>query len=140
MSVEVSFASPLYRAKLHELRIHQWLRGRVFEARDPIEERTRQVGPETEKEPVVSSHPPVMAFSPVGGAEKPGCCEDNVFVAEQKDVDEPQSPVEYPKGVDMFFIMLALVLSIVLFHGSGASCRFESLARSSSAHVTVRRY
>ncbi|OHX00771.1 major facilitator superfamily transporter [Colletotrichum incanum] len=53
--------------------------------------------------------------SPVNGVEKPGILEDDGSATEEKAVDTPQPPpVSYPKGIEVLFIMLALVLSITL--------------------------
>ncbi|KAH8711974.1 major facilitator superfamily domain-containing protein [Phaeosphaeriaceae sp. PMI808] len=62
----------------------------------------------------LSSESSAVASSTVNGVEKPEIPEDDGPVTEEKGVDEPQKPVEYPKGIEMFFIMLALVLSITL--------------------------
>lgn len=40
--------------------------------------------------------------------------EDNSPAAGEKALEEPAKTVEYPNGLHMFFIMLALVLSITL--------------------------
>jgi MFS transporter, DHA2 family, glioxin efflux transporter len=68
-----------------------------------------------EKQSTGSNEPFTTASSTANGVEKPEFLEDDGLATGEKAVDEPQSPpVEYPKGIEMFFIMLALVLSITL--------------------------
>jgi hypothetical protein len=81
---------------------------------EAIGEKTYQVEPEKEKQTVESNEPSIVASSTVNGGEKPGIPEDDGPATKEKGVNEPQKPVAYPKGVEAFFIMLALVLSISL--------------------------
>lgn len=77
-------------------------------------EKKHQVEPEKEKQTAESNESSIMASSTANGVEKQETPEDDVSATEEKAVEEPQKPVEYPKGIEMFFIMLALVLSITL--------------------------
>lgn len=83
---------------------------------EAMEKKTCQVEPEKEKKAVESNEPSIVASSIANGVEKPEISEDGDDgpATEEKGVDEPQNPVEYPRGIEMFFIMLALVLSITL--------------------------
>lgn len=75
---------------------------------EAIGEKTHQVEPEKEKQTVESDQPSTLASSTVDGV-------DDGPATEEKAVDEPPKPVvEYPKGVEALFIMVALVLSITL--------------------------
>ncbi|KAJ6142885.1 hypothetical protein N7471_002338 [Penicillium samsonianum] len=75
---------------------------------EAIGEKTHQVEPEKEKQTVESNRPSTMASSSVNGL-------DDGPATEEKAVDEPPKPVmEYPKGIEALFIMVALVLSITL--------------------------
>ena len=80
----------------------------------------------------IEPNDPLTGASPVGNSngelDNP---EDNSSAARKKDVGEPATTMEYAKGIQMFFIMPALVLSITLCAldqvRSGAtspSCRF----------------
>ena len=80
---------------------------------EAMEEKPHQVEPE-EKQTVDSNEPSTVASSTANSVEKPETLEDDGPTTKEKGVDEPQKPIEYPKGVEMFFIMLALVLSITL--------------------------
>jgi hypothetical protein len=78
-------------------------------------EKTYQVRPEKEKHTdVESNEPSVVASSIANGVEKLHIPEGDGPSTAEKGVEEPQNAVEYPKGLEMFFIMLALVLSITL--------------------------
>jgi hypothetical protein len=71
-------------------------------------ENTYQVEPEKEKQTVESNTPSTMVFPSVNGV-------DDGPATEEKAVDEQPKPVmEYPKGIEALFIMVALVLSITL--------------------------
>jgi hypothetical protein len=97
---------------------------------EEIGEKTYQVEPEKEKqtETVESNEPSIVApSSTVNGGEKPGMLEDDGTATQEKGVDEPQT-VAFPKGVEAFVIILALVLSISLMSLDQAS----STAPSSS--------
>lgn len=67
-----------------------------------------------EKQAISSKEPSVMESSTTNGEEKPQNPEDDGPAVEEKGVDDAPKPVEYPKGIEMFFIMLALVLTITL--------------------------
>ncbi|QKX61430.1 uncharacterized protein TRUGW13939_08578 [Talaromyces rugulosus] len=78
-------------------------------------EKKYQVGPEKEKHTDVDSNEiSTVTSSTANGVEKLHIPEDDGPATEEKGVEEPQKAVEYPKGLEMFFIMLALVLSITL--------------------------
>lgn len=77
-------------------------------------EKTYQVEPEKEKQAVESNELSTVASSTANGVEKSETPEDDGSATKEKAVEEPAKPVEYPKGLEMFFIMLALVLSITL--------------------------
>jgi MFS transporter, DHA2 family, glioxin efflux transporter len=55
-----------------------------------------------------------VASSTANDTEKPEDDGENDTGIEKAKVDQPSKTVEYPKGLEMFFIMLALVLSITL--------------------------
>ncbi|KAK9249700.1 major facilitator superfamily domain, general substrate transporter [Lipomyces tetrasporus] len=75
---------------------------------EAIGEKTHQVEPEKEKGTVESNEPSTVASSTVNGV-------DDGPATEEKAVDELPKPVmEYPKGIEALFIMVALVLSITL--------------------------
>jgi len=79
-----------------------------------IGEKTDGAKPESEKHPFQSSELSGEASSTAEDTEKQEILEDDGDSKEEKGKDELQPPVEYPHGIEMFFIMLALVLSIVL--------------------------
>jgi hypothetical protein len=82
---------------------------------ESLGDETHHVESDREKQSVGSNEPSTMASSTANGVEKPEFPENNSPATEEKAVDEPQPlPVEYPKGIEMFFIMLALVLVITL--------------------------
>ncbi|KAK9416794.1 putative MFS general substrate transporter [Seiridium unicorne] len=81
---------------------------------EAIGEKTHQVEPEKEKQAVESNESSTMTSSTVNGVEKPEFPEGHDPATKETAVDEPQPPVEYPKGIEVLFIMLALVLSITL--------------------------
>jgi hypothetical protein len=75
---------------------------------EAIGEKTHQVEPEKEKQTVESNTSSTRASSSVNGV-------DDGPVTEEKAVGEPPASVmEYPKGIEVLFIMTALVLSITL--------------------------
>jgi hypothetical protein len=78
-------------------------------------DETHHVESDREEQSVGSNEPSTMASSTANGVEKPEFPEDDSPAIGEKAVDEPQPPpVEYPKGIEMCFIMLALVLVITL--------------------------
>jgi hypothetical protein len=97
---------------------------------EAIREKTYQVEPEKEKQTVESNEPSIVASSTANGVEKPEIPEADGPATKEKGVDEPQKPVEYPKGVEMFFIMLALVLSITLCSLDQVSSTAPSFSQS----------
>lgn len=67
-----------------------------------------------EKQAVETSGPSTIASSTVNGSGKLEAPEDDSSATGEKAAEEPAKAVEYPKGLQMFFIMLALLLSITL--------------------------
>lgn len=107
---------------------------------EAIGEKTYQVKPEKEKQTVESNEPSIAASSTANGVEKPEISEDG-SATKAKGVDELQKPVEYPKGLEMFFIMLALVLSITLCsldQVSSTTPSFRRIALLQMHHTPVR--
>jgi hypothetical protein len=73
-----------------------------------------QVELETEKQTVESNGQSTVASSTANGMEKLETSGDDSSATREKALEEPAKAVEYPKGLQMFSIMLALVLSITL--------------------------
>jgi hypothetical protein len=98
-------------------------------------EKTHQVEPETEKQTVESNTPSTMTSSSVKGV-------DDDPAPEEKAVDEPPKPaMEYPKGIEAFFIMTALVLSITLCsldQVSSTTLSFRRVVFCQWQHITLR--
>ncbi|KAF5585410.1 major facilitator (MFS1) transporter [Fusarium pseudoanthophilum] len=69
---------------------------------------------EEEKQATESRQPSIVTSSTANGIETPEIRDEYANPDEEKAVIEAEKPVEYPKGLEMFFIMLALVLSITL--------------------------
>ncbi|KAF5976071.1 major facilitator (MFS1) transporter [Fusarium coicis] len=67
-----------------------------------------------EKQATESRQPSIVTSSTANGIETPEIRDEDANRDEEKAVIEVKKPVEYPKGLEMFFIMLALVLSITL--------------------------
>ncbi|KAF5639446.1 major facilitator (MFS1) transporter [Fusarium tjaetaba] len=67
-----------------------------------------------EKQATESRPPSIVTSSTANGIETPEILDEDANPDEEKAVIEAEKPVEYPKGLEMFFIMLALVLSITL--------------------------
>ncbi|KAF5722924.1 major facilitator (MFS1) transporter [Fusarium mundagurra] len=67
-----------------------------------------------EKQATESRQPSIVTSSTANGTETPEIRDKDANRDEEKAVMEAEKPVEYPKGLEMFFIMLALVLSITL--------------------------
>lgn len=82
-------------------------------------EKVHQAEPGKETQTVESNKPPTMASTSVDDV-------DGGPAIEEKTVDEPPKPVmEYPKGIEALFIMVALVLSITL-------CSLDQVSSTSS--------
>ncbi|KAK7184238.1 major facilitator superfamily transporter [Paraphaeosphaeria sporulosa] len=77
-------------------------------------EKTYLAEDEEDKQTFGSKGPPIVANSTTNGTEKADTSEDGDTVTTPRGAKEPQKPVQYPKGIELFFIMLALVLSITL--------------------------
>lgn len=75
---------------------------------EAVGEKTHQVEAEKEEQTVESNRPSTVASPSVNDV-------DDGPATEGKAVDEPPKPaMEYPKGIEALFIMVALVLSITL--------------------------
>lgn len=97
---------------------------------EAIGEKPNQVETENERHTVESDEMFTTASSTVNGVEKPEFPEDDSSATKEKAVDEPQEPVAYPKGVEVLFIMLALVLSIALISLDQVSSTAPSFSQS----------
>jgi len=97
---------------------------------EAIGETMHRVEPEKEKQTVESNEPSTVASSTVNGVEKSEFPEDDGPATEEQAVDELQEPVEYPNGVEVLFIMLALVLSITLISLDQVSSTTPSFSQS----------
>ena len=97
---------------------------------EAIREKTHQVEHEKEKQSVEPNESSTVASSTVNGGEKPAIPEDDGPATEEKAVDEPQEPVTYPKGVEAFVIMFALVFSIGLMSMDQVSSTAPSFSQS----------
>ncbi|KAF2763054.1 MFS general substrate transporter [Pseudovirgaria hyperparasitica] len=73
-------------------------------------DNTHQVDPEKEKPNEMSS----SASSTDNGVPRSDAPEADGATTEEKPVAEPPKPMTYPKGIEVLFIMLALILSITL--------------------------
>jgi hypothetical protein len=69
---------------------------------------------EMEKQTVQSNGQSTVASSTANGIDQLEIPGDDILATEEKASGEPVKAVEYPKGLQMFFIMLTLVLSITL--------------------------
>jgi hypothetical protein len=69
---------------------------------------------EMEKQTVESNGQSTVASSTANGIDQLEVTGDDSSATGEKAPEEPVKAVEYPKGLQMFFIMLALVLSITL--------------------------
>lgn len=67
-----------------------------------------------EKQATESKQPSIVTSSTVNDIETSEILDEDANPDEEKAVIEAEKPLEYPKGLEMFFIMLALVLSITL--------------------------
>ncbi|KAI1028374.1 hypothetical protein LB503_002150 [Fusarium chuoi] len=67
-----------------------------------------------EKQASESRPPSIETSSTANGMQTPEMSDKDANRDEEKAAVETEKPVEYPKGLEMFFIMLALVLSITL--------------------------
>jgi hypothetical protein len=74
-------------------------------------EKTHHVEPRSEKPTVESEQPSTVASSIIN---EPGDRENDFPATGKKSAEKLQDPVAYPKGAEMLFVMLALVLSITL--------------------------
>lgn len=72
------------------------------------------MGLDEEKQASESKTPSIETSSTAYGIETPDIRDEDGSRDEEKAYIEAEKPVEYPKGLEMFFIMLALVLSITL--------------------------
>ncbi|KAF5599101.1 major facilitator (MFS1) transporter [Fusarium pseudocircinatum] len=67
-----------------------------------------------EKHATESRQPSIVTSSTANGIETPEIRDEDGKRGEENAVIEAEKPLEYPRGLEMFFIMLALVLSITL--------------------------
>ncbi|KAH7217146.1 major facilitator superfamily domain-containing protein [Fusarium oxysporum] len=72
------------------------------------------MGLDEEKQASESREPSIVTSSTANGTDAPDFNEGDANKDQEKGVSEAEKPIEYPKGLEMFFIMLALVLSITL--------------------------
>ncbi|RYC89409.1 putative efflux pump gsfJ [Fusarium oxysporum f. sp. narcissi] len=72
------------------------------------------MGLDEEKQASGSREPSIVTSSTANGTDAPDVNEGDANKDQEKGVSEAEKPIEYPKGLEMFFIMLALVLSITL--------------------------
>ncbi|KLO80314.1 major facilitator (MFS1) transporter [Fusarium fujikuroi] len=72
------------------------------------------MGLDEEKQASESRTPSIETSSTANGIETPDVRDEDANRDEEKAAIEAEKPLEYPKGLEMFFIMLALVLSITL--------------------------
>ncbi|KAG4281723.1 hypothetical protein FPRO06_10627 [Fusarium proliferatum] len=72
------------------------------------------MGLDEEKQAFESRPPSIETSSTANGIETPEMRDEDANRDEEKAAMEAEKPFEYPKGLEMFFIMLALVLSITL--------------------------
>ncbi|KAM5386116.1 hypothetical protein ACJA88_002266 [Fusarium oxysporum] len=72
------------------------------------------MGLDEEKQASGSREPSIVTSSTANGTDAPDVNEGDANKDQEKGVSEAGKPIEYPKGLEMFFIMLALVLSITL--------------------------
>ncbi|KAI3576306.1 major facilitator superfamily domain-containing protein [Fusarium oxysporum f. sp. albedinis] len=72
------------------------------------------MGLDEEKQASGSREPSIVTSSTANGTDAPDVNEGDANKDQEKGVSEAENPIQYPKGLEMFFIMLALVLSITL--------------------------
>ncbi|KAJ4112636.1 hypothetical protein NW760_004447 [Fusarium oxysporum] len=72
------------------------------------------MGLDEEKQASESREPSIATSSTANGTDAPDFNEGDANKDQEEGVSEAEKPIEYPKGLEMFFIMLALVLSITL--------------------------
>ncbi|KAF5638087.1 major facilitator (MFS1) transporter [Fusarium sp. NRRL 52700] len=77
-------------------------------------DKSKTIDLEGEKQVSESRQPSIVSSSTANGIETPEVREEDANKDQEKSYVETEKPVEYPKGLEMFFIMLALVLSITL--------------------------
>ncbi|KAF5529136.1 major facilitator (MFS1) transporter [Fusarium mexicanum] len=77
-------------------------------------EKSTTMGLDEEKQASESRQPSIETSVTANGIETPEIGDENANRDEEKAGMEEEKSVEYPKGLEMFFIMLALVLSITL--------------------------
>lgn len=97
---------------------------------EAIGETIHHVEPEKEKQTVESDEPSTVASSTVNDVEKLEFPADDGPATKENAVDEPQEPIGYPSGVEVLFIMLALVLSITLISLDQVSSTAPSFSQS----------
>jgi hypothetical protein len=80
---------------------------------EALGEKTHQVESEKKMQTAESNDVSTVGFSTANSVEKQELFEDDRPATKQQPADEPP-PIAYPKGVEVLFIMLALILSITL--------------------------
>ncbi|KAI1044918.1 hypothetical protein LB505_014380 [Fusarium chuoi] len=76
--------------------------------------RSTTMALDEEKQASESRPPSIETSSTANDIETPEMRDEDANRDDEKAATEAEKPVEYPKGLEMFFIMLALVLSITL--------------------------
>lgn len=74
----------------------------------------QQVEPDVEKPTVDANELSTTGSSTANGEKKPESPKDESPLAEDKSVNKPPAPAAHSKGLEAFFIILALVLSMGL--------------------------
>jgi MFS transporter, DHA2 family, glioxin efflux transporter len=77
-------------------------------------DKSTTVGLDEEKQNSEPREPSIVTSSTANDIETPEVRHADTNNDQEKGMNEAEKPVEYPKGLEMFFIMLALVLSITL--------------------------
>jgi hypothetical protein len=83
-----------------------------YSKRTAVEGTTYQVEAEKDEQAVGVSTGSLLTAKDEEKPSTAGC--DGSAAIEEKLAEEPARPVAYPKGLELFFLMLALVLSITL--------------------------
>lgn len=102
--------------------------------------RLSQVESGKEKKAGESNGLSAAILSTVNGIDKVEASENDNSGTGEKTIQEPAKAVDYPKGLQMFFIMLALVLTITLVALDQVSSAITSPSRGfpSCSHTLVR--
>lgn len=90
--------------------------------------KSTTMGLDEEKQASESRPPSIETSSTANGMQTPEMSDKDANRDEEKAAVETEKPVEYPKGLEMFFIMLALVLSITL-------CSLDQVSSNTPDHA-----